>query len=73
METLKEDCDKAVCATIDNTNAITLLSIAHTHSAPLLLSKAAEYIKKYLTTFVATDDWLELVKSKPEAVKLVLK
>jgi hypothetical protein len=73
METLKEDCDKAVCSTIDNTNAITLLSIAHTHSAPLLLSKAAKYIKENWTSFVTTDDWFELVKSKPEAVKLVLK
>jgi len=69
----KAVCDKAVCAAIDNTNAVTLLSIAHTHSAPLLLSKAVKYVKEKLTTFVATDAWFELVKSKPEAVKLILK
>ncbi len=70
---LKKKCELALTKQMDVKNAIELLIVASTISAPILKPKAANFIFKNLDELVESDDWEEMAKTDPALLNDIFK
>ena len=70
---LKLACEVAISKTIDLSNAVELLSIAHTYSAKYLQQAAGRFVMTNRQQLSKTEEWNEMVKTNPGAMGALFK
>ena len=69
LEDLKLACEAAVSKTVNMSNAVELLSIAHSHSAKQLQRAAARLVMANRQQLSKTKEWKKMVKTNPGALE----
>ena len=68
FDDLKLACEAAISKTVGLSNAVELLSIAHTYSAKQLQKAAAKFVMENRQELSKTEEWKEMVKANPGAL-----
>ena len=68
FDDLKLACEAAISKTVGLSNAVELLSIAHTYSAKQLQKAAAKFVMGNRLELSKTEEWKEMVKTNPGAM-----
>jgi len=73
LEDLKSKCEVAIAKTVDKSNAVELLSMAHTYSAQHLQTAAARFVMSNRQDLVKTRQWEDMVRTNPGALVALFK